>query len=64
MILSFSPWRIMHLTDAMRISSVHPVPMHHEQAAVIAADSFGRVHNTVGIALVTTGPGGTNAITG
>ena len=55
---------IMHLTDAMRISSVHPVPMHHEQAAVIAADSFGRVHNTVGIALVTTGPGGTNAITG
>ena len=56
---------IMHLCDALgRCTSIAPVAMHHEQAAAIAADAYGRVNNTVGIVLVTTGPGSTNAITG
>lgn len=53
----------MHLVDALGKSAITPVPMHHEQAAVIAADAYGRMNNTLGLALVTTGPGGTNAVT-
>lgn len=37
---------------------------HHEQAAAMAADGFARISNTPGIVCVTTGPGGTNAVTG
>jgi acetolactate synthase-1/2/3 large subunit len=36
----------------------------HEQAAVIAADAYSQCTGQLGVALVTTGPGGTNAITG
>lgn len=54
----------MHLVDALGRSKVTPIPLHHEQAAAIAADAYGRVGNTIGVALVTTGPGGTNAVTG
>lgn len=36
----------------------------HEQACTIAAYSNARLNNDVGVAIVTTGPGGTNAITG
>ncbi len=54
----------MYLADAM---GSHPginyVPHHHEQAAGIAAEAYGRVRENVGVALVTTGPGGTNAMT-
>ena len=38
--------------------------MHHEQAASIAANAYGRTKNSIGICLVTSGPGATNAITG
>lgn len=55
----------IHLVDSLgRSKKITLVPMHHEQAAVIAADAFGRVKNTIGLALVTSGPGGTNAVTG
>lgn len=37
---------------------------HHEQAAVMAAESYARVKGRLGVALVTVGPGSTNAITG
>lgn len=37
---------------------------HHEQACAIAAESYARVHNELALLCVTTGPGGTNAITG
>jgi len=40
------------------------VCMHHEQAAAMAAESYARITGRVGVCLVTTGPGGTNAITG
>ena len=36
----------------------------HEQASAIAAEAYARVTNYLGVVLVTTGPGGTNAITG
>ncbi len=36
----------------------------HEQAAVHAADSYARVSGDVGVAMVTSGPGFTNAVTG
>ncbi len=38
--------------------------VRHEQAAVHAADAYSRSSNKVGVALVTSGPGATNAITG
>lgn len=37
---------------------------HHEQAAAIAAEGFARVNNRPALVCVTTGPGGTNALTG
>lgn len=37
---------------------------HHEQACAMAAESYARIHNKIGLLCVTTGPGGTNAITG
>jgi len=38
--------------------------VRHEQAAVHAADAYSRVSNRVGVALVTSGPAVTNAVTG
>jgi len=40
------------------------VSMHHEQAAAMAADAFGRITNKPGVALATSGPGATNLLTG
>ena len=37
---------------------------HHEQACAIAAESYARIHNKIAALCVTTGPGGTNALTG
>lgn len=37
---------------------------HHEQASAIAAESYARINNKMAAVCVTTGPGGTNAITG
>jgi len=55
----------MHLNDALaRCSDLTFVCNHHEQAAAIAAENYSKATNNLGVALVTTGPGGTNAITG
>jgi acetolactate synthase I/II/III large subunit len=55
----------MHLNDA---AGVHPgletICMLHEQAAAIAAEAFTKVSGRLALCLVTSGPGGTNAITG
>ena len=40
------------------------VATHHEQAAAIAAEGYARMNNRLGACVVTSGPGGTNAITG
>lgn len=56
---------VVHLFDSIaKQPSMKPVFMHHEQAASFAAQAYARVRNGLGAALVTTGPGGTNAMTG
>ena len=55
----------MHLVDSIgRNQKLNYVCCLHEQAASIAADGYAQYRNDLGVALVTTGPGGTNAITG
>src|ERR1700677_819381 len=55
----------MHLNDALaKCSDLTFVCNHHEQASAIAAENYSKATNNLGVALVTTGPGGTNAITG
>ena len=55
----------MHLNDSLgRSERLEFVAMQHEQAAAIAAEAYARVTNTLGACLVTTGPGGTNSVTG
>lgn len=54
----------MHLNDSV---GKHPdldvVACHHEQAAAIAAEAYCRINENIGVAMVTTGPGATNAVT-
>jgi len=54
----------IHLIDALGRSKVKYVCNHHEQACATAAEGYSRLTGNMGVALVTTGPGGTNAITG
>ncbi|MBI5191903.1 MAG: thiamine pyrophosphate-binding protein [Nitrospirae bacterium] len=55
----------MHLVDSVgRHKDIEFIGTLHEQAAVIAADGYAQYKNDIGVALVTTGPGGTNTITG
>lgn len=55
----------MHLNDALgHHPALHCLYNHHEQACAIAAESYARINNTIATVCVTTGPGGTNAITG
>lgn len=54
----------MHLNDALACEPrLVPVPCHHEQACGIAAEAWGRVRESFGVCMVTTGPGATNVIT-
>jgi len=55
----------MYLVDALgNYDGLNFVACHHEQTASIAAEAYSRVTENFGVALVTTGPGATNAITG
>ena len=55
----------MHLNDSVgRCQDINYVCNLHEQASAIAAEAYARVKNSLGVALVTTGPGGTNTVTG
>lgn len=56
---------IMHLTDALRQHGRQkPICCHHEQAAVMAAEAYGRYSGHLGVAYVTAGPGALNTLTG
>ena len=56
---------VLFLYDALfEHSAIRHVLVRHEQAAVHAADAFSRATGKVGVALVTSGPGATNAVTG
>lgn len=55
----------MHLNDSLsRSEDIEFVCNLHEQASAIAAENYSKATNHLGVALVTTGPGATNAITG
>ena len=55
----------MHLNDAMgHHPDLHCTYNHHEQACAIAAEGYARLTGNVAAVCVTSGPGGTNAITG
>ena len=56
---------VLYIYDALyKQESIQHVLVRHEQAAVHAADGYARATGNVGVALVTSGPGVTNAITG
>jgi len=50
--------------ELLRNEDITHVLVRHEQAAVHAADAYARVNGDVGVALVTSGPGATNTVTG
>lgn len=55
----------MHLNDALGHNLGLKVTYnHHEQACAIAAEAYARLDNRIAAVCVTTGPGGTNALTG
>ena len=56
---------VLNIYDAIfRLKKFKHVLVRHEQAAVHAADGYSRSTGKVGVALVTSGPGATNAVTG
>jgi len=55
----------IYLCDALATAKkIKYVACHHEQAASMASEAYARVRQGLGVALVTSGPGGTNAVTG
>lgn len=64
-IFGFPGGAVIDLYDELlKTASITHVLVRHEQAAVHAADAYGRVKGDVGVALVTSGPGATNTVTG
>jgi acetolactate synthase I/II/III large subunit len=56
---------VLYIYDALyKQQGIEHVLVRHEQAAVHAADGYARATGEVGVALVTSGPGVTNAVTG
>jgi acetolactate synthase-1/2/3 large subunit len=56
---------VLHIYDALfQQDKVKHILVRHEQAAIHAADGYSRSSEKVGVALVTSGPGITNAVTG
>lgn len=55
----------MHLNDSLgKNKKIEYICTLHEQAAAIAADAYAQYTNNLGVVQVTTGPGGTNTLTG
>jgi acetolactate synthase-1/2/3 large subunit len=55
----------MHLNDSLaREKALIPVCNLHEQASAVAAENYSKATNNLGVCMVTTGPGGTNAVSG
>ncbi|MCL5980828.1 MAG: biosynthetic-type acetolactate synthase large subunit [Gammaproteobacteria bacterium] len=56
---------VLYIYDELfKQDAVKHILVRHEQAAVHAADAYARITGKVGVALVTSGPGATNAVTG
>jgi acetolactate synthase I/II/III large subunit len=55
----------MHLNHSLACEKrLTPICNLHEQASAIAAENYSKATNDLGVCMVTTGPGGTNAVTG
>jgi acetolactate synthase-1/2/3 large subunit len=55
----------MHLNASLaQCPDLQPICNSHEQASAMCAEVYSKATNDLGVALVTTGPGGTNAVTG
>lgn len=55
---------IIHVIDSIGKSGMRAICNHHEQSSSMAAEAYARVKGIPGLCVVTSGPGGTNAITG
>jgi acetolactate synthase-1/2/3 large subunit len=55
---------VLPLFDELQNAPFHQILVRHEQAAVHAADGYARATGKVGVAVVTSGPGATNTVTG
>src|SRR6266403_295660 len=55
----------MHLNHSLSLESrIRSICNSHEQASAICAEGYAKASNGLGVCVVTTGPGGTNAVTG
>lgn len=54
----------MYLDNALRKSGIRYICTHHEQAAGMAAEAYGRITGKIGVALITAGPAVANIING
>ena len=55
----------MFLNDAIAVhKKIKYICNHHEQASAMAAEAYAKMNHQTGVAIVTSGPGSTNAITG
>ena len=55
----------VHIIDSIaKNSKIQYIPVHHEQAGAMAADCYSRITQNLGVAIVTSGPGATNLLTG
>jgi len=54
----------IHLIESLRNSNMTVVCPHHEQTALMASEGYFRMSNKIALNVVTTGPGGTNTLTG
>ena len=55
---------VLDIYDSLAQTDIRHILVRHEQAAVHAADAYARAKSTVGVSLVTSGPGATNTVTG
>ena len=54
----------IHLIDSLRKSKLSTICVHHEQAALMASEGYYRMNGKIAANIITTGPGGTNTLTG
>ncbi|PIE70671.1 MAG: acetolactate synthase, large subunit, biosynthetic type [Deltaproteobacteria bacterium] len=55
---------VIDIYDELMNTDIRHILVRHEQAAIHAADAYARAKESVGVALVTSGPGATNTVTG
>ena len=54
----------IHLVHSLKVNKMNSISMLHQQSASIAVEAYAQYTKNFGVCLVTSGPGGTNAITG